>query len=96
MQGDLYLVPFAVLRSAQQQCLFERFSLIAVPSLRALQISQVIGRHNRYNPDCTGAVVVGNPTLPQTVIERWQWAPLNGMLINGNSVTIKDFLFIFF
>lgn len=79
LQGDLYLIPFAVLRSSQAGvCLYERFSLLAVPSIRALQTSQALSKHNQYNPDCTGAVVVGNPSLPRTVMDQWQWGPLPG------------------
>ena len=84
-------MPFAVLRNCQKsQCLYERFSLIAVPSLRALQASHAIGKHNKYNPDCTGAVVIGNPMLPQVVIDQWQWSPLLGNftdLRGKNSIT---------
>lgn len=45
LEGDLYLVPFPVLRPAASQdgigeYLSERFSLLIVPSLSSLKISQ--------------------------------------------------------
>ena len=49
-----------------------------VPSIRSLQASQAQSKHNRYNPDCAGAVVIGNPKLPGSVSEQWQWGPLPG------------------
>ena len=77
LQGDLYLVPFALLKGSQAApCLFERFSLLVVPSIRALETNQLIS--NRYNPECTGAVVIGNPKLPPCVTARWQWGALPG------------------
>ena len=79
LQGDLYLVPFSVLKGTQgAQCLYERFNLIVAPSLRGLQASQALGRHNRYNPDCSGAGLVSNPKLPQSITDQWQWGPLPG------------------
>ena len=79
LQGDLYLVPFSVLKGTQGAlCLYERFSLLVAPSIRGLQASQVISRHNKYNPDCSGAVIVGNPKLPPSITDQWQWGPLPG------------------
>ena len=77
LQGDLYLVPFSLLRQSQAEpALYERFHLLSVPSIRALQASHTISKHNRYNPDCSGAVVIGNPMLPKTVTDQWQWGNL--------------------
>lgn len=37
LEGELYLVPFALLKgSASNEYLYERFTLIAVPALRSL------------------------------------------------------------
>ena len=77
LQGDLYLIPFAVLKRNQAApCMFERFNLMSVPSVRALQASHVISRHNEYNPNCSGAVVIGNPRLPASVTNMWQWGAI--------------------
>lgn len=75
LQGDLYLVPFALLRPTQaSQYLFERYSLLIAPSVRAVQANQAISE--TYNPNCTGALVVGNPKIPPSVTSSWQWRPL--------------------
>lgn len=45
LEGELYLIPFALLKgSASNEYLYERFSLIAVPSIRALSASAKVGR----------------------------------------------------
>ncbi|CAH1801728.1 unnamed protein product, partial [Owenia fusiformis] len=76
LQGDLYLVPFAVLKPSQAgDSLYERFHMIAVPSIRALQASQSQAM-NSNNQECSGAVIVGNPKMTQGVRERWQWTDL--------------------
>ena len=77
LQGDLYLVPFSVLRSSQTSpCLYERFNLIMVPSVRALQTSLVHNRTSRFNPDSTGSLIVGNPKLSRTITDQWQWTEM--------------------
>lgn len=49
LEGDLYLVPFPVLRSSEDGCdyLCERFSLISVPSLSALRANTTAGRKKK-------------------------------------------------
>ena len=77
LHGDLYLVPFAVLKGSQaSDCLYERFNLMVVPSLRALQNNQEVSKLNRLNPDATDTLVVGNPKLPPAVMEQWLWCNL--------------------
>ena len=77
LQGDLYLVPFSVLKCKQgTPFLFERYNIQLTPSIHALQASQAAQNSGQYNPDCCGAMVVGNPRLPQTVSDQWQWGPL--------------------
>ena len=85
LQGDLYLIPFALLRKSQAMApLCERFNVIAVPSIRSLHASLKLQRQQRKlasssltsDSDSTGALVVGNPKLPQSVVEQWQWLPL--------------------
>lgn len=44
LEGELYLVPFALLKgSSSNEYLYERFSLIAVPSIQALSASAKVG-----------------------------------------------------
>lgn len=43
LQGDLYLIPFLMLRQEQaDRFLFERFNLIIVPSISALHSAQKV------------------------------------------------------
>ena len=87
LQGDLYLVPFAVLRGQQADpCLYERYSLLVVPSIRAVQASEALMQQNQYNPECSGALVLGNVKLPASVTEQWGWGPLPGADVECRTV----------
>ncbi|KAH3876722.1 tetratricopeptide repeat protein 28-like isoform X2 [Dreissena polymorpha] len=71
LQGDLFLIPFSVLRKDQtMEYLFERFNLIVVPSLSSLQNSKN-ERQGRPVIDSSGAVVVGNPKLTSSICHHW-------------------------
>ena len=72
LQGDLYLIPFSVLRKDQtMDYLFERFNLIVVPSLSSLQNNNKHDTHGRPVIDSSGAVVVGNPKLTPSIHQHW-------------------------
>uniref|UniRef100_A0A665VJJ7 Tetratricopeptide repeat domain 28 n=1 Tax=Echeneis naucrates TaxID=173247 RepID=A0A665VJJ7_ECHNA len=78
LEGELYLIPFALLKgSSSNEYLYERFSLIAVPSIHGLGSST---HSRRPGPaPCGGvsmAAVVGNPRLPSPVMDRWLWGPM--------------------
>nr|XP_019949215.1 PREDICTED: tetratricopeptide repeat protein 28-like [Paralichthys olivaceus] len=80
LEGELYLIPFALLKgSSSNEYLYERFSLIAVPSIHGLG-SSVKAHSRRPGPaPCGGvsmAAVVGNPRLPSPVMDRWLWGPM--------------------
>lgn len=67
--GDLYLVPFSVLKSSKNnQYLYERFGLIVCPSLTALSDSNTPAR---FSTGSSGALVIGNPHLPPSIKEQW-------------------------
>ncbi|XP_028273839.1 tetratricopeptide repeat protein 28 [Parambassis ranga] len=81
LEGELYLIPFALLKgSSSNEYLYERFSLISVPSLASL------GAAVKPPPRRGGlllcpdggsvAAVVGAPRLPASVMDRWLWGPL--------------------
>ncbi|XP_029024988.1 tetratricopeptide repeat protein 28 isoform X2 [Betta splendens] len=81
LEGELYLIPFALLKgSSSNEYLYERFSLISVPSLASL------GATVRPHPRRSGpllcsdggsvAAVIGAPQLPPSVMDRWLWGPL--------------------
>ncbi|XP_069556867.1 tetratricopeptide repeat protein 28 isoform X1 [Brachyistius frenatus] len=81
LEGELYLIPFALLKgSSSNEYLYERFSLLSVPSLASLGAS--IKPHPRrcgplLCPDGGSvAAVVGAPRLPPSVMDRWLWGPL--------------------
>ncbi|XP_048412290.1 tetratricopeptide repeat protein 28 isoform X4 [Stegostoma tigrinum] len=80
LEGELYLIPFALLKgSSSNEYLYERFSIIAVPSIRALQASP--RSHLRKSTSvCSSstsmAAVIGNPKLPSAVMDRWLWGPM--------------------
>ena len=77
LQGDLYLVPFALLRPTQPSlCMYERFNLLVVPSVRALEASQNMAKHNQYNPDCSGTIVIGHPKIPASIAKQWDWGEI--------------------
>uniref|UniRef100_A0A4W4DN26 Tetratricopeptide repeat protein 28 n=1 Tax=Electrophorus electricus TaxID=8005 RepID=A0A4W4DN26_ELEEL len=64
LEGELYLIPFALLKgSSSNEYLYERFSLIAVPSPLRVNSGSM-------------AAVVGNPRLPASVMDRWLWGPM--------------------
>ncbi|XP_044031233.1 tetratricopeptide repeat protein 28 isoform X1 [Siniperca chuatsi] len=81
LEGELYLIPFALLKgSSSNEYLYERFSLISVPSLASL--GATIKPHPRRGGPllCSDggsvAAVVGAPHLPPSVMDRWLWGPL--------------------
>ncbi|XP_062372772.1 tetratricopeptide repeat protein 28-like [Sardina pilchardus] len=79
LEGELYLIPFALLKgSSSNEYLYERFSLIAVPSIRSL--GAVSKANARRMVSCGGGVgtaaVVGNPRLPSSAMDRWLWGPM--------------------
>lgn len=80
LEGELYLIPFALLKgSSSNEYLYERFSLIAVPSIQSLNpSSKSHARKNTpaYSSSTSMAAVVGNPKLPSAVMDRWLWGPM--------------------
>ncbi|XP_046683407.1 tetratricopeptide repeat protein 28 isoform X2 [Homalodisca vitripennis] len=84
LEGDLYLVPFPVLKpppapDATSEYLSERFSLLVVPSLTSLRANQKSRSSNSGKNNEQGnmtALVVGNPRLPSTVTEQWGWSDI--------------------
>ena len=72
LEGDLYLVPFPVLRSSQDNAeyLCERFSLLVVPNLTTLKTSR---SRTSDSDKSVRSLIVGNPKLPNAVTEHWGW-----------------------
>ncbi|XP_076139979.1 tetratricopeptide repeat protein 28-like [Alosa pseudoharengus] len=81
LEGELYLIPFALLKgSCSNEYLYERFSLIAVPSIGGLTATSKGVSRRTGSGQITGGVsmaaVVGNPRLPSGVMDRWLWGPM--------------------
>ncbi|KAG5835105.1 hypothetical protein ANANG_G00268590 [Anguilla anguilla] len=80
LEGELYLIPFALLKgSSSNEYLYERFSLIAVPSIGSLGAGAKTHPRRAGPALCGGvsmAAVVGNPRLPSSVMDRWLWGPM--------------------
>ncbi|KAL3271555.1 hypothetical protein HHI36_022031 [Cryptolaemus montrouzieri] len=72
LEGDLYLVPFPVLRSSAEnsEYLCERFSLLVVPNLTALRSTRL----RKKDPEqSVRSLIVGNPKLPSAIINHYGW-----------------------
>ncbi|MFT7805076.1 tetratricopeptide repeat protein 28-like isoform X2 [Arapaima gigas] len=91
LEGELYLVPFSLLKgSSSNEYLYERFSLIAVPSIRGLGSSSKTHPRRAGPALCGGssmAAVVGNPRLPPSVMDRWLWGPMPSAEEEANMVS---------
>lgn len=75
LESELYLVPFAVLRSGHDngEYLSERCSLLTVPSLQTLrQKSRFKSRDAPEN--LNSALVIGGPRIPTSLSETWGWS----------------------
>ncbi|XP_032226539.2 tetratricopeptide repeat protein 28 isoform X2 [Nematostella vectensis] len=76
LQGDLYLVPFAVLKgTVSKESMFRRFRLMVVPSLQALYSSKKASRETDFSKiDPSSVLIVGNPKVPST-FGQWSSNP---------------------
>ncbi|MGH0160220.1 UNVERIFIED_CONTAM: hypothetical protein FKN15_039114 [Acipenser sinensis] len=80
LEGELHLIPFALLKgSSSNEYLYERFSLIAIPSIQSL--SSTAKSHSKknaptYSSPTSMAAVIGNPKLPSSIMDRWLWGPM--------------------
>lgn len=70
LEGELYLIPFAVLRSAQDDAeyLSERCSLITIPSLQTLRQKNRLKARNQANGTSSSTLVVGS-CIPRSIAE---------------------------
>ena len=75
LQGDLYLVPFPVLKgSLSKEYLFRRFRLIVVPSLQSLATNSRALAFRKSGLDTSSVMVIGNPKVP-TTFGQWESNP---------------------
>ncbi|XP_043222713.1 tetratricopeptide repeat protein 28-like isoform X3 [Amphibalanus amphitrite] len=77
LEGDLYLVPFPVLKGPDSsEFLCERYNLILVPSISTLRTNGRSSRAAKTSGEHTSALVVGNPRLPSALSEQWGWTDI--------------------
>ncbi|XP_037935520.1 tetratricopeptide repeat protein 28 [Teleopsis dalmanni] len=76
LENELYLVPFAILRSAKDdgEYLSERCSLMTIPSLQSLRLKSKILRTRELTENLNTALVVGGPRIPTALSETWGWS----------------------
>jgi len=75
LEGDLYLIPFPVLKGTNcTDYLCERFSLLVTPSLTSLKTRYPKSRQSSEDESCR--LVVGNPKIPSTVTDHWGWSDI--------------------
>ena len=74
LEGDLYLVPFSVLKGANcTEYLCERYSLLVSPSLTSSKHRYKAPQSNNNKEETCSRLVVGNPRIPSSVSEHWGW-----------------------
>ena len=98
LEGDLYLVPFSVLRGANStDYLCERFSLLVSPSLTSSKTRY--NKAKKSQDTDSVKLVVGNPKIPSSVSEHWGWndiphaeqeANIVSEILNSKAVTGND------
>lgn len=72
LQGDLYLIPFLMLRREQAESfLFEKYTTIIVPSISSLHNAKASDSRGRAIIQSSGALVVSNPRLTSTIRQHW-------------------------
>ena len=90
LDGDLHLVPFAMLKApSAQEALCERFGLLVAPSLTSIRTAaRKSGKSTNADigdgggENSNNCLVVGNPKLPSPVAEQWGWNDI-GMVLLG-------------
>lgn len=92
-QGALFLIPFAALQDAQGQYLIQSHTLLTVPSIQVLELTQQ-QRQQRTRNAAAPALIVGNPTMPAVALVPGEPAePLPELPgAEGEAKTIAQFL----
>ncbi|MEO0532958.1 MAG: CHAT domain-containing protein [Cyanobacteria bacterium P01_A01_bin.123] len=95
-QGSLFLVPFTALQAADNSYLIETHTVLTAPSIQVLGLTASAQRGTRNFLNDQGALVVGNPVMPDVSIpsgeglQDIQLAPLPGA--ETEAIAIGDFL----
>ncbi len=106
--GDLFLIPFSALQSADGKYLIEKHTISISPSIQLLQLTRQ--QHHRINGKAKNSIAVGNPTMSKTPIswrnkflhplaqlpQSEQEAQTIAQLLNSSAITgdraTKDFV----
>ena len=75
LDGDLYLLPFSMLRGGSNpEFLCERFNLIMAPSVASIKASRQSNKKPEDEEEGKmNVLVAGNPRLPSSVVDQWGW-----------------------
>ena len=85
LDGDLYLVPFPVLKGSHcADYLCERFNLLVSPSLTSTKTRYPKTKAGEGEPS---RLVVGNPAIPSSVSDHWGWADIQHAEQEANIVS---------
>eukprot|EP00057_Strongylocentrotus_purpuratus_P029870 XP_780072.4 PREDICTED: tetratricopeptide repeat protein 28 [Strongylocentrotus purpuratus] len=88
LEGDLYLVPFSILKGGSStESFHERFNVRMVPSLRALNLNMYWEQRSPTSSGMQPALVVANPKLPTSVIDKWGWSGMAGSEQEASTVS---------
>ncbi len=76
LEGDLYLVPWAMLKSPHDtETLCEKYSVVVAPSLTAIKFARS-KKSTTTSEENDKTLVVGNPKIPSSVCEQWGWSEI--------------------
>ncbi|XP_043647206.1 tetratricopeptide repeat protein 28 [Drosophila teissieri] len=91
LDSSLYLVPFAILRAAQEdgEYLCERCAILTAPSLQSMRSRPRIRRDRARPPK---ALVVGGPRIPANLAELWGWAGAESPAALQEAAMVADML----
>ncbi|NEQ29857.1 MAG: CHAT domain-containing protein, partial [Leptolyngbya sp. SIO4C5] len=74
---ELFRVPFAALQDDDGAYLIEKHTILTAPSIQSLELAR---QHQEriQTVNATEALIVGNPTLPETLVAAYGWQALPG------------------
>ncbi len=78
LEGDLYLVPWAMLKSPHcPETLSEKYNLLVAPSITAIKLAKGKSKtSSTVEEQREKTLVVGNPKIPSSVSDQWGWSDI--------------------
>ncbi|MEM9215430.1 MAG: tetratricopeptide repeat protein [Cyanobacteria bacterium P01_F01_bin.150] len=74
---ELFRVPFAALQDDDGTYLIQKHTILTAPSIQSLDLARQ-HRTRIQATNATNALIVGNPTFPQTLADAYGWKALPG------------------